>query len=161
MSVDQKELYSNDDQGSQNISQSRASGICGAPQQEHRQAIQDSGRERALATGAEVQTKEEESMNIEADTQQSGHERPENKKVTLTISTLSGDYTHDFPPHQKLQVVAEQTVHELKLEGPGPWILEHNGVELSLQQTIEQAGLKDGDIMTLNQEEGGGASERQ
>lgn len=99
-------------------------------------------------------------MNIEADTH-AAHERPEDKKITLTISTLSGDYTHDFPPRQKLQVVVEQTVAQLKLEGEGPWVLEHNGVELSLQQTIEAAGLKDGDILTLNQEEGGGASGRQ
>ena len=83
------------------------------------------------------------------------------KKVTLTISTLTGDYTHDFPEHQKLQVVIAQTVDNLELQGGGPWILEKDGVELSPEQTIKQAGLKDGDILTLNPQEGGGGSERQ
>ena len=42
------------------------------------------------------------------------------KKVTLTISTLSGDYTHDFPGQQKLQVVIDQTIEKLKLTGEDP-----------------------------------------
>lgn len=100
-------------------------------------------------------------MTSETATQQSGHEPPEDKKVKLTISTLSGDYPHDFPPHQKLQVVVEQTIAQLKLEGEGPWVLEYAGKELSLEETIEQAGLKSGDVLTLSPEEGGGASERQ
>ena len=83
------------------------------------------------------------------------------KKVTLTISTLSGDDTHDFPEHHKLQVVVDQTIEKLKLVGEGPWVLEHNGTELSLEQTIKDAGLKDGDVLTLNPQEGGGGSERQ
>jgi hypothetical protein len=83
------------------------------------------------------------------------------KKVTLTISTLSGDYAHDFPEHQKLAVVITQTVAKLKLTGDGPWILERDGVELSSEQTIREAGLKDGDVLTLNPEEGGGGSGRQ
>jgi predicted RNase H-like nuclease (RuvC/YqgF family) len=85
----------------------------------------------------------------------------QDKKVDLTISTLSGDYTHAFPEHQKLRVVIEQTIDKLELTGDGPWILEHNGVELSHEQTIEEAGLKDGDVLTLNPQEGGGGSERQ
>jgi hypothetical protein len=83
------------------------------------------------------------------------------KKVTLTISTLSGDYTHDFPEQQKLQVVIDQTIEKLKLTGEGPWILEHNGVELSPTATIKAAGLKDDDVLTLNPQEGGGGTERQ
>ena len=82
------------------------------------------------------------------------------KKVTLTVSTLSGDYTHAFPEHQKLQVVIDQTVEKLQLTGPGPWILEHDGVELAPTETIEAAGLKDGDVLTLNPQEGGGGSRR-
>lgn len=80
------------------------------------------------------------------------------KKVTLIISTLSGDYTHDFPEHQKLQVVIQQTIDALQLQGSGPWILEKDGVELDPGQTIEEAGLKDGDVLTLNPQEGGGGS---
>lgn len=92
--------------------------------------------------------------------QEKEHQGRQEKKVTLTISTLSGDYTHDFPEHQKLAVVIEQTVRELKLKGDGPWILEKDDVELNPELTIEQAGLKDGDVLTLNPEEGGGGSER-
>jgi hypothetical protein len=83
------------------------------------------------------------------------------KKAKLTVSTLSGDYTHEFPVHQKLQVVVDQTVAHLHLVAEGEWVLEHNGTQLQLDQTIEQTGLKDGDVLTLSSEEGGGGSERQ
>ena len=98
-------------------------------------------------------------MTTERHTPEQGDKK--GKKVTLTISTLSGDYTHDFPEHQKFQVVIAQTIDALELEGDGPWILEKDGIELSHEQTIEQAGLKDGDVLTLNPQEGGGGSERQ
>ncbi len=86
-------------------------------------------------------------------------EQGKEKKVTLTISTLSGDYTHPFPEHQKLAVLIEQTVEKLNLMGEGPWILEKDDAPLDPELTIEQAGLKDGDVLTLNPEEGGGGSE--
>jgi hypothetical protein len=86
---------------------------------------------------------------------------PKDKKVTLTISSLGGDWTHDFPLHQKLSVVVEQAINKLELTGDGPWILDHNGVELNQEQTIEEAGLKDGDVLTLNPQEGGGGSQGQ
>ena len=92
--------------------------------------------------------------------QEKGHDEGKDKKVTLTISTLEGDYTHDFPEHQKLAVVVEQTIEKLELNGEGPWILEKDGVELNQELTIEQVGLKDGDVLTLNPQEGGGGSER-
>jgi hypothetical protein len=87
-------------------------------------------------------------------------ERPAtpDKKITLTVSSLSGDHTGDFPPKQKLQVVVEKAIKEIPLEGPGPWILEHNGTELSQDQTIEDAGLEDETVLTLNPQEGGGGS---
>ena len=83
------------------------------------------------------------------------------KKVTLTVSTLNGDYTHAYPGQQKLQIVIDQTIEELKLTGDGPWILEHNGVELAPTETIKDAGLKDHDVLTLNPQEGGGGAKRQ
>ena len=82
------------------------------------------------------------------------------KKITLTVSTLSGDYTDDFPPKQKLQAVVGKAIEKIPLQGEGPWILEHDGTELSQDQTIEEAGLEDGAILTLNQEDGGGGSSR-
>jgi Protein of Unknown function (DUF2604) len=83
---------------------------------------------------------------------------PPDKKVSLTISSLSGDVTLDFPPHQKLKIVVEHAVQALHLTGTGPWVLDKNGVPLDQDQTIEQAGLVDGDILTLSPEEGGGGS---
>jgi hypothetical protein len=80
------------------------------------------------------------------------------KKVSLTVSTLSGDYTDEFARKQKLSVVVERAIRKIPLEGPGPWILEHNGTELSQDQTIAEAGLRDGAILTLNPQEGGGGS---
>jgi hypothetical protein len=93
-------------------------------------------------------------------TEQKEREQKPDKKVTLTISTLSGDYTDDFPEHQKLKVVIERTIEKLGLQGEGPWILEKDDAPLDPEQTIEQAGLKDGDVLTLNPAEGGGGSER-
>jgi hypothetical protein len=83
------------------------------------------------------------------------------KKVTLTVSTIeAGDYTHDYPIHQKLQIVIDQTIAQLKLTGEGPWVLEHDGAELAPSETIEAAGLVDGDVLTLSAQEGGGGSSR-
>lgn len=83
------------------------------------------------------------------------------KKVELTITTLSGDFTDKFNDDEKLQAVVDETIKKLKLVGEGPWVLEFNGVELPLDQTIEQAQLDSGDVLTLNPQEGGGGSERE
>jgi hypothetical protein len=88
------------------------------------------------------------------DEQQSAAE----KKITLTISTLSGDYTHPFAEDVKLKHVVKKTIDELRIVGEGPWILEYDGAELDQEQTIKHAKLKDGDVLTLNPEEGGGGS---
>jgi hypothetical protein len=79
-------------------------------------------------------------------------------KITLTVSSLSGDYTHAFPESTKLEHVVKEAIREIPLTGEGPWILEFDGKELNQEQTIEQAELKDGDVLTLNPEEGGGGS---
>lgn len=80
------------------------------------------------------------------------------KKVTLTISSLSGDYTHAFAPDVKLRHVVEKAIKGIPLTGEGPWILEYDGRELDQDETIKHAKLKDGDVLTLNPEEGGGGS---
>jgi hypothetical protein len=83
---------------------------------------------------------------------------PPDRKTTLTVSTLSGDFTHDFLPHQKLKIVVQDAVKALNLVTTGGWILDKGGVPLDLESTIEDAGLVDGDILTLSPEEGGGGS---
>ena len=101
-------------------------------------------------------------MNAQADTHKHDHDHDNHdKKVTLTISTLSGDFTHDFKSGAELTEVVEKAIKRLKLVGEGPWILEHNGRTLNQEQTIKQAGLKDGEVLTLNPQEGGGGSSRQ
>lgn len=92
-----------------------------------------------------------------ADEDEDKHE----KKVELTITTLSGDFTDKFNDDKKLQGVVDETIKKLKLVGEGPWVLESSGVELPLDQTIEQAKLDSGDVLTLNPQEGGGGSERE
>ena len=78
-----------------------------------------------------------------------------NRKLTLTISTLSGaDYTHAFKREQQLKDVVRGTIKKLKLAGESPWILEHNGSLASLEQTISQAGLTDGDVLLLKPQRG-------
>ncbi len=86
------------------------------------------------------------------------------RKMRLTISTLNGDFTDDFPEHMRLQKVVDKAIEKLKLVGNGPWVLELDGKELDLNQTIEHAekeGLDEGDVLTLNTEEGGGGSDRE
>jgi hypothetical protein len=97
-----------------------------------------------------------------SDPERTAHDKPDaDKKVTLTVSTIdAGDYTHDYPIHQKLEVVVQQTIEHLKIVGDGPWILELDGNELPLTETIEQSDLKDGDVLTLSGQEGGGGSNR-
>jgi hypothetical protein len=79
------------------------------------------------------------------------------KKITLTISTLSGDFTDTFPANQKLKVVVDKAIKKLGLTG-NEWILEYEGRVLPLEQTITEAGLADGAILSLNTPEGGGGS---
>jgi Protein of Unknown function (DUF2604) len=79
------------------------------------------------------------------------------KKITLTISTLSGDFTGDFPANQKLKVAFEKTIKKLGLTGE-EWILDYQGQQLSLDATIADAGLADGAVLTLSTPEGGGGS---
>ena len=50
--------------------------------------------------------------------------RAEGKRISLTVSTLSGDYTHAYAEHSKLQHVVDRTIEELELTGEGTWILE-------------------------------------
>jgi hypothetical protein len=88
-------------------------------------------------------------------------EEKHEKKVELTITTLSGDFEHRFDDDETLQAVVDETIKHLKLVGEGPWVLEFNGVELPLGQTIEQAKLDNGNVLTLNPQEGGGGSERE
>jgi hypothetical protein len=82
-------------------------------------------------------------------------------KVTLTVSTLSGDFTHAFKRDDTLDEVVVRTIHKLKLVGDGPWVLEHDGVVLDQTQTVGHAGLQDGAVLTLNPQEGGGGSRGQ
>lgn len=83
------------------------------------------------------------------------------EKIKLTIATTGGSWTHDFAPDETLETVVRKALKHLELEGPGPWILSHDGVLLDQQKTIEEARLRDGAALVLNQEEGGGGSGRQ
>jgi hypothetical protein len=87
--------------------------------------------------------------------------RTQNRKITLTISTPSGEYTNAFKNNQQLRDVVKGTLKKLKLASEGSWILEHNGSVLNQTQSIVRAGLKDSDVLTLNPQEAGGGSGRQ
>ena len=79
-----------------------------------------------------------------------------NRKLTLTISTVSGaNYTHAFKRDQQLEDVVRGTIKKLKLTDEDAWILEHQGSYVSRQQTISDAGLRDGDVLMLKPHGGG------
>ncbi len=81
-------------------------------------------------------------------------------KVTLTVITLSGNYTDEFNVHQKLQHVIDKTFTKLHIQpAQGEvWVLTYNGTELNPAQTIEEARLPNGAQLQLAPKEGGGGS---
>jgi hypothetical protein len=82
------------------------------------------------------------------------------RKIHLTIETLSGKYQHPFDPTTTLKQVEDETFAHLKMK-PAPndvWELQYNGATLSLSQTIEQAQLPDKAVLTLATKESGGGS---
>lgn len=100
-------------------------------------------------------------MSTEPQAAEAAQHPSEDGKITLTISTLDGDWTESFSVHEQLHALVQQTIAHLKLEGEGPWILEYDDEPLEQTQTIAQAGLKEDDILTLNPREAEGASRRQ
>jgi hypothetical protein len=83
------------------------------------------------------------------------------KKVHLTVQTLSGTFQDDFNVHQKLQHVIDKTFHELHIkpaEGE-VWELRYNGQLLDPNRTIEEAHIPDHAVLKLAPKEGGGGSE--
>src|SRR5690348_5725549 len=86
-------------------------------------------------------------------------EKHENK-VTLTVITLSGNYSDDFNVHQRLQHVVDKTFEELTITpAPGEqWVLRYNNVVLDLARTIGDAGIPDGATLELAPVEGGGGA---
>ena len=84
-------------------------------------------------------------------------EKPE-KKVHLTVVSLSGNYSGEFNVHQKLQHVVDKAFHELHIipsEGE-VWLLTYQDRTLDLQQDIEAAGIPDQATLKLAPQEGGG-----
>lgn len=79
-------------------------------------------------------------------------------KITVTVTTLSGNYTDEFNIHQKLQHVVDKAFHALHIvpaEGE-VWELRYNNVVLNLPQNLEEAGIPDHATLTLAPQEGGG-----
>lgn len=80
------------------------------------------------------------------------------KKVHLTVQTLSGTFQDDFNVHQKLQHVIDKAFHELHIkpaEGE-VWELRYNGQVLDPSRTIEETRLPDHAVLKLAPREGGG-----
>jgi TUG ubiquitin-like domain len=79
-------------------------------------------------------------------------------KIHLTIETLSGKYEHAFNPHDKLQLVVDETLKHLKIKpAPGDiWQLQYNGATLTLSLTIMEAHIPNNAVLTLATKESGG-----
>ena len=81
-------------------------------------------------------------------------------KVTLTVITLSGNYTDEFNIHQTLQHVIDMTFNKLHIKPAAGevWVLSYNGTELNPTLTIEVAHLPNGAQLQLAPKEGGGGA---
>jgi hypothetical protein len=85
----------------------------------------------------------------------------ENKnKVTLTVETLSGSFSDEFNVHQTLEHVTRAAMKELAIvQRPNErWVLKYGERELTLSQTIQEAGLPDGAVLQFAAVEGGGGA---
>lgn len=82
------------------------------------------------------------------------------KKVHLTVQTLSGKYQHPFDADQTLQSVVDETLKHLHITpAPGEeWQLRYQETVLNLSLTIEAAELPDKATLMLAAREGGGGS---
>lgn len=83
---------------------------------------------------------------------------PQPNHIHLVIQTLSGTYDDDFNIHQKLEHVVRETFKHLHIDpSPGDaWELHYGDRLLSLDQSIEEAGLPDDAVLLLAVHEGGG-----
>ncbi len=83
------------------------------------------------------------------------------KKVHLTIQTLSGKYQHPFDPDQTLQSVVDATFEHLHIQpAPGEvWELRYQESVLNLSLTIQTAGIPDKATLMLAAREGGGGTD--
>ena len=81
-------------------------------------------------------------------------------KVSLTVITLSGNFTDEFNVHQTLQHVIDKAFHELKIKPAAneQWVLTYNGTQLNATQTIGDAHLPNGAQLQLAPVEGGGGA---
>ena len=87
-------------------------------------------------------------------------DKPQGNKVTLTVITLSGNYSDEFNVHQRLQHVIDKAFNELTIKpAPGEqWVLRYNNAVLDPNRTIEEAAIPDGAMLELAPVEGGGGA---
>ena len=81
-------------------------------------------------------------------------------KITITVTSLSGNYTDEFNIHQKLQHVMDKAFEALHIVPAAgeEWQLRYNDVVLSLTQSLEDAKIPNHAKLTLAPREGGGGS---
>jgi hypothetical protein len=82
------------------------------------------------------------------------------KKVHLTVQTLSGTFNDEFNENQKLQHVIDKAFHDLHIkpaEGE-VWELRYNGQVLDPSRTIDESHIPDHAVLKLAPREGGGGS---
>lgn len=79
-------------------------------------------------------------------------------KVTVTVTSLSGNMTDEFNVHQKLRHVMEKAFNELHIVPAAgeEWQLRYNDTVLNLEQSLEDAHIPDNATLTLAPREGGG-----
>lgn len=73
------------------------------------------------------------------------------KKITLTISTSAGDWTHEFNTNKPLHAVKTEAMAQLKLDPSTAkdYCLVIDGQRLDENKTIAEQGLKDGTVIFL------------
>lgn len=76
-------------------------------------------------------------------------------KIHLTISTTAGDLEDDFPKNQPLQALKRQVMGRLKLDPSqaDQFVVVLEGNPLDESKTLEQLGLPDNAVLTLERRE--------
>jgi hypothetical protein len=100
-------------------------------------------------------------MNAEHTHEHHHHHHHEPHRVHLKIVTLSGNFSHEFNVHDRLQLVVDETLkhlHIIPAEGE-VWILSLHDRDVDLKKTIEQEHIPNDATLKLAAKEGGGGAQ--
>ena len=78
---------------------------------------------------------------------------PTHHRLTLTVKSTSGQFTHEFNADNRAEKVLAEAIHKLHLD-PNPAVAyvlkrERDGLVLNLSERLGEQGIDDGDVIVV------------